>query len=499
VVALVDAGDSLNTLVHFSEIKFLSRELSFEALPSERLRGLENFGHSLKRSAHVFEVQETDELEAIFELSRDRGLSVGLRGSGRSYGDASLNGGQIVVDMRGMDQILEWDAQSGIITVQPGVTIEQLWKHTLGDGWWPPVVPGTMFPTLGGCLAANIHGKNNWVAGTIGEHVTEFEALLPTGERVVCTPRKNKELFHAMIGGMGMLGVFTSITLQLKQIYSGQVRVQAWVKASMHGMLESVDGNKTADYVVGWVDCTSGSGRMGRGQIHRAEYLTADEDEDATRSLRIDRQVLPDRMFGVLPKALLHKLMQPAVNNAGTLLINSAKYWASRTIGQNTEFLQSLVAFNFLLDYVPDWERAYGPGGLIQYQSFLPKANAEKAYMEILALCHTRHLPAYLGVLKRHRPDPFFLSHALDGFSLALDFRVTRSNRADLLKQIKDLDEIVLAAGGRFYFAKDSTLNAKNTGRFLGEETVAKFAKLKKKVDPHNLFQSDLFRRCFVA
>jgi FAD/FMN-containing dehydrogenase len=498
VVALAHARHPPHTLLHLSETVFLTTAPSSDLLPLHHLARLENFGHSLRSSAYLYQPNSVDDLDQLFELSRQQDLTVGLRGSGRSYGDASLNSGQIVLDMRPLNNILAWDPQSGVITVEPGVTIEQLWMHTLGDGWWPPVVPGTMRPTLGGCLAANIHGKNNWVAGTIGEHVIEFDALLPSGETLTCSPEKNADIFHAMIGGMGLLGVFTSITLQMKQIHSGQLRVMAWAKASLAGMLESVDGNKTADYVVGWVDCTSGSGRMGRGQIHRAEYLKPGEDPDPTNSLRIDQQILQDRIFGLLPKSILHKLMQPFTNNIGTLFINSAKYWASRTVGQNTNFLQTMGAFNFLLDYVPNWERAYGPMGLIQYQSFLPKASAEAAYSEMLNLCHNRHLPAYLGVLKRHRPDPFLLSHALDGFSLALDFRVTQSNRASLLNLIAELDEIALAAGGRFYFAKDSTLNAEKAQRFLGEDVTKQFRALKSKADPNNRLQTDLYRRCFA-
>jgi FAD/FMN-containing dehydrogenase len=424
---------------------------------------------------------------------------VGLRGAGRSYGDAALNSGQMVLDLRGMNRILAWDPKSGVIKVEPGVTIEQLWKHVLGDGWWPPVVPGTMFPTLGGCLAANVHGKNNWVAGTLGEHVVEFEALLADGKAITCSPEKDRELFHAMIGSMGLLGVFTAITLQMKQLHSGAMEVRAWAEPTLDGMLTAVDGSKTADYIVGWVDCIGLLGRAGRGQIHRAEYLKPGEDEDPTRSLRIDHQVLPPRLFGVVPKAWLHRFMQPFTTNWGTALTNFAKYWQSRTIAHNHSYTQSLVAFNFLFDYVPNWEHAYLPGGLIQYQSFIPKDTARDAYREMIALCKRRGLPSYLGVLKRHRPDPFLLSHSVDGFSLALDFRATQRRRAPLMQLTAELDEIVLAAGGRFYFAKDSTLNAEKVRRYLGDDSVDKFISLKQKLDPENHLQTDLYRRCFVG
>ena len=466
-------------------------------LSLDRIRQLENFGHSIQRSSYLFEVENEADIQAALKLAEQEGLSIGARGQGRSYGDAALNGGQILMDFTRMKRILNWDPQSGVIRVEPGVTVAELWQHVLGDGWWPPVVPGTMFPTLGGCLASNIHGKNNWVAGTLGEHVLEFEALLPSGKKVICSKGKNKELFEAMIGGMGMLGIFTSISLQLKPIQSGDVRVLAWAEPDLAGMLQAVDANKSADYVVGWVDCTQGGKALGRGQIHRAEYVSGEDDPDPSRSLRLDHQALPSRIAGVLPRGLLHRAMQPLTNNLGTRLINFARYTQARRLQHRRKFRESLAAFSFLLDYVPNWERAYGEGGLIQYQSFVPKAEAEACFRALLELSQRRGLPAYLGVLKRHRPDPFLLSHAVDGFSLALDFRVRPRNRERLLALLADMDDIVLKHGGRFYFAKDSHLSAKNVSAYLGEEAMTAFRALKAEYDPKHLLQSDLYRRCF--
>jgi FAD/FMN-containing dehydrogenase len=134
---------------------------------------------------------------------------------------------------------------------------------------------------------------------------------------------------------------------------------------------------------------------------------------------------------------------------------------------------------------------------LIQYQSFLPKETAEDAWIELLELSHQRGLPSYLGVTKRHRPDKFLLSHAVDGFSLAMDFKVTNKNRTGLREQLQEFDRIVVKAGGRFYFAKNSETSAETTKTFLREETIAKFKKFKKRCDPNGLLESDLYRRIF--
>ncbi len=449
---------------------------------------LENFGHSQSAPSYRFQPKTTEEIYEAFQLAKRTGLTVTLRGAGRSYNDAALNGGGIVLDLSGMDRILEWEPASGVVRCEAGVTLAQLWQKVLPDGWWPPVVSGTMTTTLGGCLGANIHGKNNFKMGTIGEHVVEFEAFLPTGAQVTCSPKKNADLFYAIIGGLGMLGIITTVTLQMKKVVSGLLEVSAWPTRTLEEQLHSLeDGAPKYDYIVGWLDTIT----VGHGQIHAANYVHDDPDP---AKMQIAYQSLPSRLFGVMPKSLLHYFMTPFMNNLGAWAINTAKYLAS--LRRHT-FRQSHAAFHFLLDYVPLWELSYGRGGLIQYQSFLPKETALQAWTEMLTTAKKRGLPSYLGVTKRHRPDAFLLSHAVDGFSLALDFKVTDRNRAALREMLAGFDQMVLAAGGRFYFAKNSETSAETTRAFLGDEAVEKFKKLKKRTDPDGLLESDLYRRIF--
>jgi decaprenylphospho-beta-D-ribofuranose 2-oxidase len=455
----------------------------------------ENVGHSLHASSYRFRPASTDEIRDVFCLADGHQLTVTARGAGKSYNDAALNGGGIILDLSGLNQILEWDKATGLVRCQPGVTLEQLWQRVEPDGWWPPVVSGTMFTTLGGCLSANIHGKNNFRMGPIGEHVLEFTALLPTGDEITCTPKKNSDLFYGMISGLGMLGVFTSITLQMKHVESGLLEVHAWPVHDLHEHLSFLlEKAPHHDYTVGWMDTMNGGKSLGRGQIHAANYLHGKEDPNPQKTMQLNNQILPPRIFGVFPKSSLYLFMKPFANNLGWWAVSTAKYIAS--LRQHT-FRQPHAAFHFLLDYVPNWDLSYGRGGFIQYQSFLPKETAEDAWREMLSMSLQRGLPSYLGVTKRHRPDQFLLTHAVDGFSLALDFKVTNANRAALSKMLQDFDRIVLNAGGRFYFAKNSETSAEAAKAFLGEETITKFKELKKRCDPNNLLESDLFRRVF--
>jgi FAD/FMN-containing dehydrogenase len=298
-----------------------------------------------------------------------------------------------------------------------------------------------------------------------------------------------------MISGLGMLGVITSVTMQMKQIESGLLEVHAWPVHDLHEHLAFLLENAPKyDYIVGWLDTMNGGKGLGRGQIHAANYLHGREDPDPQATMKLNNQVLPPRIFGIFPKSILYLFMIPFANNLGWWGVSTAKYVASL---RRHKFRQSHAAFHFLLDYVPNWELSYGRGGLIQYQSFLPKETAEDAWREMLTLSLQRGMPSYLGVTKRHRPDKFLLTHAVDGFSLALDFKVTDGNRTALRELLIDFDRIVLNAGGRFYFAKNSETSAEAAREFLGEETIQKFKELKKGCDPGNLLESDLFRRVF--
>ena len=434
-----------------------------------------------------------DELKEALRIARTQGWPIALRGAGCSYGDAALQAEGLVLDCSHLNRILAFDSQTGVLEAEPGVTIEQIWRHSLPLGYWPPVVPGTMFPTLGGCAAMNIHGKNNFAAGTIGQHIQSFELLLANGETLVASPAKNCDVFYAAIGGFGMLGVFTRISLRLKKVPSGDLMVEAIKCPNLAAMVATLETERTkSDYLVGWVDAIGG----GRGLIHRANYR-ADPSLEAT--FRPSHQDLPKRFFGVVPKSWLWLGLWCFLHRPGMRIVNALKYWAGARAAKKPAHPQALVAFSFLLDYVPGWKRAYRPGGLVQYQSFVPKAAAESVFTELLRLSREAGISPFLGVMKRHRPDPFLLTHAIDGYSLALDFPVRPGTRSRLAALARAMDEVVLSAGGKFYFAKDGLLGPTAPPRFLAEESLRKFGELKARLDPEGRFSTMLSQRLFPA
>ncbi len=468
-------------------------------LPSERLERVWAWGMADSAMSYVYRPTTVAGIRAVFELAKAKGRTIALRGAGRSYGDASIRSEEISLDLTRMKRILEWDADKGHITVEPGTSIRDIWQYTIEDGWWPYVVSGTMFPTIGGAVAMNIHGKNNFAVGPIGDHVLSFDILLPTGEIKHCSRLVNTGLFHAAIGGFGMLGCFTSITLELKKVYSGNLLVEPISTSSLAEMMKVIEEREsTADYLVGWVDCFAKGDSLGRGLVHQANYLAKGEDIKPAQTLRVENQELPDTIMGLVPKSIMWRFMKPFVNDFGSRLINAAKFHSSR-LSNHRSHLQSHAGFAFLLDYVPNWKWSYKPYGLIQYQSFVPKDKAYEVFMRQILLQQKYGLVSYLGVFKRHRPDNFLMTHALDGYSFALDFKVTDKNRERLWALAAEMDKLVIEAGGRFYFAKDSTLSSSRLHAYLQEERVQKFLSLKRQCDPDSLLQTNLYKRVFLS
>lgn len=469
-------------------------------LPKDHMEWVESWGMATRSMAGVFRPTTVDGIREVFELARKTGRTVGFKGGGCSYGDAFQNAEEIVLDLSRMTRILEWDPNSGVIAVEPGVQIADLWRYVIGDGWWPPVVSGTMFTTMGGCLSMNIHGKNAYLKGPFGNHVLDFDLLLPSGELKRVSRETDEDLFRGAIGGFGMMGAITRATLQMKRIHSGNLMIYPKQVRNFYEMIDEFEAHADdMDYMVGWADCFPQSeSKIGRGEMHFARQLGPGRDPMPAQSLRIENQELPETILGILPKSILWKLMKPFVNDPGMSMINTAKYFSQFKPGAEKPHLQSHGAFHFLLDYVPNWKNTYRPNGLIQYQSFIPAKDAARVFTDQVRLARKRGLVPYLGVTKKHIPDDYLITHAVDGFSMALDFAVTKRNRDRLWALCHEMDEMVLAAGGRFYFAKDSTMRPGTAQRYLPEENLRKFETLKHQCDPEGLLSTNLYRRIFA-
>lgn len=463
-----------------------------------RKNSLQGWGGAISGVSDVLQPTTSEEVRRAILSVAQAGESLGFRGSGCSYGDASLNSPGKVLDLSQMNRVLSFDPERGLARVQPGVTIEQLWQRSISHGFWPAVVPGTMKVSVGGAAALNIHGKNNYAVGTFGEHIRSFKLITPTGEEISCSSTDHADLFFSAIGGLGMLGCFTELELQLKKVHSGRVRVNALVAANLEEQIRLFEELRcSSDYLVSWVDLYGRGASLGRGVLHRAVNFQSGEDPTGKGYLSAIHQRVPTHVLGFVPKGWLWPAMWVARRMGLTGWINATKMKAGTYEERKGSYCQSHGAFHFLLDYVPRWHWMTKPRGLIQFQPFVPLECALEVLSCLIEDCQRAALVPYLGVLKRHRSDPFLLTHGLDGFSLAMDFAIpsTSRHRARLWDLCDRMTDRVLTAGGRFYYAKDSTLRPSDPLRIHGADALRQFRDLKANYDPERVLQSSLARR----
>ncbi len=462
-------------------------------------RELEGYGMRSRARCEVVYATRAEEMLAAFALARRTGRSVGLRGSGCSYGDAALNSDQLVLDCSRMNRILAWEPATGELTVEPGVTIEQIWRATLAEGWWPPVVPGTMAVSIGGAAAANIHGKNQWRDGSFGEHIVRFELLLPSGERITCSREEHPELFAAAIGGWGLLGAFTSLTLRLRRIHSGLVHVRQTAHPSLAALLAAVDAGTepAADvrHLVGWIDTSARGRRLGRGLLKAMREPRVGEDAHPEYTLDPATQPPSTRVAGIVPTRWIPALAKPIATPRGIGLANYAQWRRGTLPGSDRAHAERYVPANFMLNFIPNFKRIYSPGGLIQHQTFAPRAIAAELFREILVRSQRAGVEPALAVLKTHKPSPFLLNYLPDGYSLALDYALPRGREGRTLALMDELNILVAGAGGSFFLAKDSTLRSREWALAFAPQALARFAAIKARYDPEELVQTDIYRR----
>jgi decaprenylphospho-beta-D-ribofuranose 2-oxidase len=461
-------------------------------LPTARREQLAGWALSERRSAYVWRPTTIEEILEVFALARQIGTTVALRGAGNSYNDASLNRDAIVLDLTGMRRILEWHPETGVIRVEAGVTIGDIWRRCLPDGWWPAVVPGTQTPTVGGCLAMNVHGKNAWKLGSFGEHVLEIAVLTPNGDLLTLTPEGDPDLFHAVVGGLGMLGVVTSATLQLRRVAAGTLLSTQHVTRNLREMCAIYeDLSPRADYLVGWIDGFAHGESAGRGLVQRAQLDIVPHQVSLSQPF----QDPPARIAGVFPRAEAWRLMKPIFNDPGMHLVNRAQFMAGMWRSQREPLRVPFAQYHFFHDYLPGWRKVALPYGMRQFQVFAPADTAYDLFADLLSRTHHAGIAPYLVTFKRHRADQSLLSYQVDGYSLSLDYLITSRNRERLATLLGQMREQALAAHARFYMAKDDLLTAHDFRRSVGDAAMDTFLTLKARLDPEGMLSSDLFRR----
>ena len=442
---------------------------------------LTGWGRIAPSSAELAEPGSPGSAAALLQAA-DPSRGTIARGLGRSYNDAAQSGGGLVISTARLNRIIELDAGTGLVACEAGVSLEQLMVAGLPAGWFVPVSPGTRQVTVGGAIAADVHGKNHHVAGSFARHVTSFDLLLPGGELRTVTPQADPSLFWATAGGMGLTGLIVRATVQLKRVATSRVLVETVRTADLdETMAVLTEHDRSYGYTVAWSDSLATGASLGRSVVTSGDFA---ELADLPAAARQDPFAFrPETRLGVparFPPGLINRYTVALANRA----------WYLKAPRRRSGELQTIGAFFHPLDGIRNWNRVYGPGGFRQYQYVVPFGQ-EAAVRRSFELVSSAHAPSFVTVLKRFgEGDPGLLSFPMAGWTLALDFPARTPGLASLLGS---LDRLVVEAGGRVYLAKDSRVPADVLAQMY--PGLVGFGKMRAELDPDGILASDLSRR----
>lgn len=393
-------------------------------------------------------------------------------GLGRSYGDVCLNEDGVSILTHGLDRIISFNEERGIVRCEAGVSLETLIRFALPRGFFPATTPGTQLITIGGAVANDVHGKNHHRVGSFGNTVLGLHLLRSDGTLLWCTPSENSELFSATIGGLGLTGLIIDVELQLRRVRGPWIDAETFRFHTLREFLHlSRELAPRYEYTVAWVDGTSSGAQLGRGLFYAGNHSTTTlYDRPEKRKFHIPFPFdAPDKLL-----------------TRSTISIFNSFYWR-KTLSDRQASQRHYTNFFYPLDTIEDWNRLYGKRGFFQHQSVIPFENGEETLRELLSRVSHYGKASFLAVLKTFGSEPSrgMLSFPRPGITLALDFA---NEGEETLQFLNSLDEVVAQAGGALYPAKDARMS-----REMFQLSFPRLEEFKKWKDP--LFSSSLWRR----
>lgn len=440
-------------------------------------RTLTGWGRTMPSVAQVVSAFHEKEISEHIRHSPGRGILA--RGLGRSYGDAAQSGGATVIDMTTMTNFT-LDRETMTVSADAGASIDDILRVIVPQGFFVPVTAGTRIITVGGAIAADIHGKNHHVDGSFGSHVTELTLIDGLANTRTLTPRDPE--FWATVGGMGLTGVITRATFSVIPIASSYISVDTERGRDLDDVMQRmIDRDDEYRYSVAWIDTVSVTGR---GVITRGDHATQEQcsAEGIDNFFAYDPKNLATAP-GLIPSGLLNRVTVRAFNET----------WYRKHPRQRTGEIQKIGAFFHPLDGVQEWNRIYGPQGFLQYQFQVPDS---AGYLVATTLEKLRQIGAlsFLTVLKRFGAgNQGQLSFPQPGWTLALDLPAAIPGLGRTLDQ---LDALVASEGGRLYLAKDSRQSPSMFARTYPQ--LEQWQQIRDQLDPHRVFSSDLSRRLAI-
>ncbi len=455
---------------------------------------LAGWGRTAPSTAQVLSTPDVEVIARSVAREAERrasgqGRGVLARGLGRSYGDVAQNGGGLVVDMTALNRIIEVDPAAATVTLEAGVSLDDLIKAALPHGLWVQALPGTRQVTVGGAIGNDVHGKDHHSAGSFGDHVRSMDLLVADGRVLTLTPDGSTDdpdasLFWATVGGIGLTGIILRATLAMARTET------AWFIADgvvTHSLDETIDVHSDGseglyDYSSAWFDAISPAPKLGRAAVSRGSLASLDQLREYAPKLAHRPLDFNGKTFVTLPDVFPNRL-----GNKFTFGMLGRIWYAAS--GNHTNQIQSLTGFYHPLDMFGEWNRAYGSDGFLQYQFVVPPGAVEE-FKQIIGSIQASGHYSFLNVFKLFgEGNRAPLSYPMAGWNVCVDFPI----KPGLSDFLTGLDARVLEFGGRLYTSKDSRTQASTFHAMY--PGIDSWIATRRAIDPTGVFASDMARR----
>lgn len=422
---------------------------------------LRSWGNYINLKNNLFSFKNEGDLKNT--LSKD--LEFIPYGNGKSYGDSALN--KNIIYCKPYNYLLNFNKKDGVLHCQSGVLLSEIIEIYAPKGWFLKVTPGTKLITVGGAIASDVHGKNHHTLGCFSECVESFNLMLPNGEVKTCSKNENIELFRATSGGMGLTGIILDAKITLKKISSNYIEQTTIKTKNLKETFDAFEKYSDKPYSVAWIDCLAKGNNLGKCIL-----MTGDFSDDGNLNFKNKSKINIPFNFPSF-----------ALNQYSVKIFNWLYYKKAPT-GISTQKV-SINTFFYPLDSINNWNRIYGKNGFTQYQFILPKNESYNGLREILEVIAKSGKGSFLAVLKLYgKANKNYLSFPIEGYSLALDFKIEKG----IFELLNKLDDIVLKFNGRIYLTKD--VRVSKTTFEKGYPEIKKFRDLRKKYGMDKKFNS---------
>ena len=444
--------------------------------------------------------ERSEDILECLDFAETRGMSICPVGARNSFGDIFLLGDHVGVDMSAFGRVLDFDRESGLITVESGVRDVDLLSMVMLAGWQLPALSGSPTNTMAGNLSSNINGKDSWCVGTFGDQVVSFEIVLADGSTLAVDRRSDADLFAAVVGGLGLFGLVTKMTLQLRPIPSAMLDCRSRPVSGLAQLLHAFDDlhQSGAEFAYAWLDGFAPSRAFGRAVFETASF-TRDPVEIAENELLEKLQpreqivgVSPELFWGAVSRGwkLLHYF---GVQGRAFQFMNLVKY---RTAERRGEQHRRTLFPDYqypMVKYFPRWNLKFAPEGFHEVHILVATSEFEATIREVVAACDKRNrTPEVMGA-RRHKADVYPLSFAGDGMSFTIPIALAGFQRAEIERFRNELVDIVVRHSGKIYLSKFPYMDREAfRSMYPG---YGKFVQTKERVDPGRVFWSDAAAR----